>query len=1183
MAVGNIRGIVVDIGGNTGPLQAALQGVNQTSRDLQTELGAVNRALRLDPTNTDLLSQRQRLLADSITATSGRLEILRQAQEQFIQSGNDIDGSQYRALQREIATTEQRLQGLEDQAQSASGALSSDDAIDNLKKIGKAAAVTGAAVVTIGTGALLASQDYKSALNTVMTQTGLTDDSVSGFKQTLTSIYENNFGEGYEDIATAMATVNQQTGLTGEALKATTQNALLLRDTFGMDVTESVRGASMLMTQFGLDGTAAYNLIAQGAQSGLDKNGDLLDTLNEYSGTFKAQGFSAEEMFNMLSNASKSGIRDVDLAADAIKEFGIRSKDASDSSAAGFAAMGLDATEMTTAFSEGGETGKAAFEKVTKALFEMDDLTAQNMAGTALFGTQWEDLGIKGVTALVDMKGPIASTTDALSKINEIKYDTPLEALKGLGRVMISDVVQPIGEMLMPAIESMIEKLSGLSVWIEKNKTLLEVIGIAIGTLVIALTAYNVVAALTAITTGGMTVAAAAFGATVTFITAPITVWILAIGAVVAAGVLLSKHFSADAIPAVQLYGKETSDATQKAVGAYMDLDDKATKSLMSLNFSGKTVSKETADALTKNFDDMGTQIKAGMDKHYGESLKTMQDFFGKSSVLTEKEEAAALAAMTKNNEDKKKSIDDGEKRISEILTKASTEKRARTKEEQMEINAIQEYMKTNAVTALSDTELESKSILERMKNQAGETTALQAAEVVKNSLEQKDKAVANAEEEYNKTVQAIIRQRDETGIVTKEQADDLIKEAGRQKDESVTKATEMNNKVVEQAKLQAKDHVNQVDWTTGEVKTKWQAMVDTNKAQSDEMAKNMSAKWEEIKKGASEKWEEIKKGVGQKVEDMKKSVSDKMEEIRRSIADKWGEAQRYLANINLMQIGKDIINGLINGVQNKMTALRGAVEEMASSLPNWIKKILDIRSPSKVMQEIGQYTIDGLIVGIGDRTGEVGTAMDGIVSAVSSKAAGLVALGTSMGQDFTNSFRNSINYTPPRDGGYTIGPDGTLSGGVGSSSHKGSSSPSKSGGTLVDSDGDNRIDYKEYDDGRIVHYAYHEGGWVGKALSGLSGLFGNLKFDEVPAILQAGEFVLSREMINNIANLGNRISPTSLAFSGNPQVPNMQKEIHFHFENRGTIVGSNGMNEFAQTVSTEIARTTGLSMGGAW
>ena len=133
-----------------------------------------------------------------------------------------------------------------------------------------------------------------------------------------------------------------------------------------------------------------------------------------------------------------------------IKEFGIRSKDGSTTSAAGFEALGLNAAKMTKAFGAGGDTAKAAFDKTTKALFAMKDPVAQNAAGVALFGTQWEDMGAKGIEALTNTQGEISKSVDALGQINAVKYNTFGEAMEGIKRNLQTDLLVPLGEQLMP-------------------------------------------------------------------------------------------------------------------------------------------------------------------------------------------------------------------------------------------------------------------------------------------------------------------------------------------------------------------------------------------------------------------------------------------------------------------------------------------------------------------------------------------------------------------------------------------------------------------------------------------------------------------------------------------------------------------------------------------------------------
>jgi len=397
----------------------------------------------------------------------------RNAAEQYGETSRQAQAYQVRLLraegalqgmERQLVQTTNELENMGEEAEESG--INFAEFGEKLKSMGAMAATGILAIGTafvgmVGVG-VMSADELQGALDNVQASTGAADEGMEDMQETMLGIYNNNFGESLADIGAAMGSIAQQTGLTGEALQTATESALALRDTFGFEVTESIRTVDMMMKQFGISSDEAFNLIAQGAQAGLDKNGNLLDSINEYSIHFEQLGFDGEEMFNMMANGAKAGVFDVDKLGDAMKEFGIRSKDASKTSAAGFEALGLDATEMTTAFNEGGEAGKEAFGKVTKALFEMDDLTAQNMTGVALFGTQWEDIGVKGVKSLVDTQGEISNTVDALGKINEVKYNTFGEATEGIKRNLQTGILVPLGEKVLP-------KLNEFAAWITEN------------------------------------------------------------------------------------------------------------------------------------------------------------------------------------------------------------------------------------------------------------------------------------------------------------------------------------------------------------------------------------------------------------------------------------------------------------------------------------------------------------------------------------------------------------------------------------------------------------------------------------------------------------------------------------------------------------------------------------------
>lgn len=120
-----IKGIVIDIGGDTTGLDKALSGTNKIIKDTQNELRDVDRLLKLDPKNTELLTQKQRLLAQSVESTKEKLDTLKQAEKKVQQQFKEgkVSQQQYDALQREIIATEQALEKLEKQARESSVAL----------------------------------------------------------------------------------------------------------------------------------------------------------------------------------------------------------------------------------------------------------------------------------------------------------------------------------------------------------------------------------------------------------------------------------------------------------------------------------------------------------------------------------------------------------------------------------------------------------------------------------------------------------------------------------------------------------------------------------------------------------------------------------------------------------------------------------------------------------------------------------------------------------------------------------------------------------------------------------------------------------------------------------------------------------------------------------------------------
>ena len=142
MANKKLKGLVLEIGGDTTKLVDSLKKPENECSDLQSKLKSVNQKLKFDPTNTDLLAQKQRLLKEQISSTEDKLKLLKETQRQFISEGGDVDSKQYIALQQEIQKTESNLKRLNSETTDLSAnmqaiSIKAKDVGDKFTSVGK--------------------------------------------------------------------------------------------------------------------------------------------------------------------------------------------------------------------------------------------------------------------------------------------------------------------------------------------------------------------------------------------------------------------------------------------------------------------------------------------------------------------------------------------------------------------------------------------------------------------------------------------------------------------------------------------------------------------------------------------------------------------------------------------------------------------------------------------------------------------------------------------------------------------------------------------------------------------------------------------------------------------------------------------------------------------------------------
>ncbi|MGG4034203.1 phage tail tape measure protein [Paenibacillus cisolokensis] len=450
-------------------------------------------------------------------------------------------------------------------------------------------------------------RDFDDSMANLQAATGASAEEMQEIEQIAEELYELPLSEGIHDLTNSIATVKQVTQQSGDELQQMTKEAILFRDVFGEDITESVKAADTMMRQFRITSTQAYNLLAQGAQKGLNKSNELLDTANEYAPQFASLGYTANEMFDILASGLAAGAWNLDKVGDAVKEFNIRLKDGSDTTYKALAALLApeDIEKWTEALTRGGtksaeylelvgkvgkETagemvknlqkggkkaedtittlsailgggqdlldglssgaiqGKDALQTIVDELAEIQDPLEQAQLGVALFGTQWEDVEKDVISAFGATERQFDMTKATMEEIEQIKLDTIGKDFQKVGRQLMTGLVLPIAEDLMPALE-------GLAEWATENDELIKAIALATPAALIGKNVLTIVKGFgrvdDAVATATKGVGAAnkalgSFGSVLGFFTNPVGIAVGAVGALTA-GVLAYKKHQEDA------------------------------------------------------------------------------------------------------------------------------------------------------------------------------------------------------------------------------------------------------------------------------------------------------------------------------------------------------------------------------------------------------------------------------------------------------------------------------------------------------------------------------------------------------------------------------------------------------------------------------------------------------------
>lgn len=404
---------------------------------------------------------------------------------------------------------------------------------------------------------------YQQAVGQAKAMTGAMGEDWQNIESAINGVYTSGFSTDMLDAAQIVGQVRQIMGDLGGDLQNVSRDAVILRDTFEVDIVESTRAAKVMMEQFGITGEQAYTLIAQAIQKGANKNGDLLDSINEYSVQYKKLGYTSEEMIGTFVAGAETGVWSVDKIGDAIKELSISSIDGSKTTIEAFDAIGLDADIMSQRLAKGGDEAKKAFKETVNALKAVEDPVKRNQAGVGLFATMWEDLGEKAIFAMAETDNSLNMNANTLDDISKNKLNNASAAFAQLGRTIEVQFIAPLAEKATPIIQGINEALSGI------DPSVLVAAIAGVGSAIAAFSAASFIAGL-----GGIGAAASAAAVAIGAISWPVLAVAAIIGVLVAAGVYLISNWDSISAKAAEVYSNVVSYFTALKDGVISNINE---------------------------------------------------------------------------------------------------------------------------------------------------------------------------------------------------------------------------------------------------------------------------------------------------------------------------------------------------------------------------------------------------------------------------------------------------------------------------------------------------------------------------------------------------------------------------------------------------------------------------------
>lgn len=534
------RGTLLDLQENSKKLEAEQKKLTSSFKLQNAELGA-------NASEADKLELAQKQLRQQMEMTDRVVHNLEQqlSAAKRVYGENSTEVQQLEAKLNQAKTT---LKQFENSLQSVgrSGSQAADGMAEINKKLDMNNLMEAAEVlqgiseklIEMGKSIVNTAIEFDGSQRKIQASLGLTGKGAENLQKIAVDTWKKGFGENLEEVDNALIKVYQNMrDVPHEELQGASENVLTLAKVYDVDLNEATRGAGQLMSQFGLSTQETFDLLAAGAQEGLNYSDELFDNLSEYAPLFKQGGFSAQEMFTILANGTRDGAYNLDYINDTVAEFGKKVQDGSKGTADAFAGLSEETQGIWKAFNDGKATAADVFKAVIGDLGNMDDKVKQNQIGVGLFATRWEDMGAKAVLGLTDVNGGLGDVNGRMDEMKKLQEESLGQQFQKALRET-QDALEPLGnkftelakDILPPIVDGVKAVMDWFSKLSEADQTLLIVMG-ALSTAFIILT--PIVAAL-----------AVSFGAlNLAFL--PVIATIAAVSLVITGIIMLIKNWGA--------------------------------------------------------------------------------------------------------------------------------------------------------------------------------------------------------------------------------------------------------------------------------------------------------------------------------------------------------------------------------------------------------------------------------------------------------------------------------------------------------------------------------------------------------------------------------------------------------------------------------------------------------------